>query len=968
MDKQDKIEQLKKVLTKASSIEKGKEIAVAKEFIQIDDKIDSTKEEIGGKLDKIIEDVVTPVNQEVSITGSEIVTIRGKDGRDGKDGERGEKGEKGDRGDAGKDGLDGYVGRDGIDGLPGRDGLDGRDGKDGATGLQGKPGKDGKDGITEIPEKVIKKTLKKIGYDSLKGGENLIDRSHLDKAVSILDSRTSFLINKINNLPAGGGGGTWGSITGTLSDQTDLQSALDAKGSGTVTSVSVTTANGVSGSVATATTTPAITLTLGAITPSSIDAGSGAITTTGNVSGNNWLGTTAVRAGATSFFYWSTLARMYSPADGVIRLTDNAATSFDRLQFGGTTSSFPAIKRNGAAINFRLADDSAAAAVTALTFNGVALVTGGTATKYLSEDGTYTTPAGGGGITIGTTTITSGTSTRILYNNAGVVGEYTLTGTGAVVAMQTAPSFLNGITVADTVIAGSGSLAGSLISGTQTWNTTGSPTSILLDVTNTASGANAKLIDLKVGGVSQFNVSKAGVVTTTGIIESASQVRGSSFRITLGNSYIWNTASQMKSSVDGIIVFQNSAGSDFNRLQWGGTTSSFPSIKRSSAILQARLADDSAYTDLEVADEAYGVGWNGSVEVPTKNAVYDKIETVIAGAGANTALSNLASVAINTTLVSDTNNTDDLGTTAVKWANLYVTNIGATATRTTKGWFTDIESTNMPTVGGTAILTSLTAPQFTTIELGHATANTLSASGGVLSIEGKAIPNLTDGGTFLADISVPAEAYSSTWNGSNEVPTKNDVYDADFYKDDWSKIFAGLGSTILFRTIGAGDINFGSNALVDGVAYYAAVYISKATTITGLKWYQSIQGNYTADNNNYVALYSYSGGTMTQVAISTNDGDIWKVASNTFGSAAFTTPFAASPGVYFIGALWNASATVTAPLIGQYANSINAAIQSYDFTNSAKVYSTVSAQTTLPATQAMSGTTGVLNGRWFGLY
>lgn len=44
-------------------------------------------------------------------------------------------------------------------------------------------------------------------------------------------------------------------------------------GSGTVTSVSVTTANGVSGSVATATTTPAITLTLGAITPTSITMG-----------------------------------------------------------------------------------------------------------------------------------------------------------------------------------------------------------------------------------------------------------------------------------------------------------------------------------------------------------------------------------------------------------------------------------------------------------------------------------------------------------------------------------------------------------------------------------------------------------------------------------------------------------------------------------------------------------------------
>lgn len=45
-------------------------------------------------------------------------------------------------------------------------------------------------------------------------------------------------------------------------------------GSGTVTSVSVTTANGVSGSVASATTTPAITLTLGAITPTTIVASS----------------------------------------------------------------------------------------------------------------------------------------------------------------------------------------------------------------------------------------------------------------------------------------------------------------------------------------------------------------------------------------------------------------------------------------------------------------------------------------------------------------------------------------------------------------------------------------------------------------------------------------------------------------------------------------------------------------------
>lgn len=54
---------------------------------------------------------------------------------------------------------------------------------------------------------------------------------------------------------------------------------------------------------------------------------------------------------------------------------------------------------------------------------------------------TWQPASGGSGITVGTTTITSGTTTRILYDNAGVVGEYTLTGTGTVVAMQTSPSF-----------------------------------------------------------------------------------------------------------------------------------------------------------------------------------------------------------------------------------------------------------------------------------------------------------------------------------------------------------------------------------------------------------------------------------------------------------------------------------------------------------------------------------------------
>ena len=45
--------------------------------------------------------------------------------------------------------------------------------------------------------------------------------------------------------------------------------------------------------------------------------------------------------------------------------------------------------------------------------------------------------------------------------------------------------------------------------------------------------------------------------------------------------------------------------------------------------------------------------------------------------GANTALSNLSSVAINTSLLSDTTKTDDLGSSTIKWRNTYTENLYA---------------------------------------------------------------------------------------------------------------------------------------------------------------------------------------------------------------------------------------------------------------------------------------------------
>lgn len=165
---------------------------------------------------------------------------------------------------------------------------------------------------------------------------------------------------------------------------------------------------------------------------------------TGNI---NAVG--AVRAGSAQSFFWQSRSVMTSPANGNIALFNNAASDFGLLQLGGTTNAFPAIKRVGATIQFRFADDSNVTAITAGQING----------------------------------------TQIISSSLG-----------------------------------------------------------------TATAA-------------------------TGLFE-------------------WAFRSKMFSPADGIILFQNNAANDFNRLQFGGTTSSFPSLKRNATELQVRLADDSDFAPL----------------------------------------------------------------------------------------------------------------------------------------------------------------------------------------------------------------------------------------------------------------------------------------------------------------------------------------------------------------------------------
>jgi hypothetical protein len=153
------------------------------------------------------------------------------------------------------------------------------------------------------------------------------------------------------------------------------------------------------------------------------------------------------QAAGTGYFLFNGRAMINSPASSNIRLTNSAGTSFGLLQFGGTTATYPALRRNSAELQVRLADDSAFGnfQVNNLTINGTCTGCpsgGGSGTinsgvtniipKYtasttiddslLSDDGTTLSYSGTGGFALtsgsgaGTIDLLEGTAPSLVAN------------------------------------------------------------------------------------------------------------------------------------------------------------------------------------------------------------------------------------------------------------------------------------------------------------------------------------------------------------------------------------------------------------------------------------------------------------------------------------------------------------------------------------------------------------------------
>jgi hypothetical protein len=472
----------------------------------------------------------------------------------------------------------------------GAGGLQGPQGPAGPTGPAGPPGPTG-GGVTSV---------------NVSGGT-----TGLTTSGGPITSSGTITLGGVLAVSAGGTGATTeaGALT-SLGAYPASNPANYTSNGGTVTSVSVTTANGVSGTVTNPTTTPAISLALGAITPTSV-AASGNVTGS-NLSGSNTGDQTITLTGdvtgtgtgsfaATIANNAVTYAKMQA-ASAVAKLigSDASGTALGEITLG-TNLSMAGSTLNAAVASGSVTSVNADGGTTGMSFSGGPITSSGTltlgGTLDLDNGGTGATTAGDArtnlGLAIGTDipsptgTGATGTWNIDVLGSAGTITSTLPINKGGTGATTAAGALTNLGAYPDTNPAGYTANAGTVTNVSATGGAnisvaTGSTTPVISQnvATSTQNGymtsTYAAKLDSMTAGASVSSVSVSG--GSTGLTTSGSPITASG-TITLDGVLSVANGGTSSTSASSAISFLAGATTNGQYLRGNGTVVQMSAIQ-----------------------------------------------------------------------------------------------------------------------------------------------------------------------------------------------------------------------------------------------------------------------------------------------------------------------------------------------------------------------------------------------------
>jgi hypothetical protein len=110
---------------------------------------------------------------------------------------------------------------------------------------------------------------------------------------------------------------------------------------------------------------------------------------------------------------------------------------------------------------------------------------------------------------------------------------------------------------------------------------------------------SARALEFQTDGVTRVTISTAGTLTTTASIVAGNNVGAAGTgNFSLAGRLLIRSTANASAYFSGV----GSQDSNFDLLGFGGTTSSFPALKRDTTTLQVKLADDSAFTAIAASN------------------------------------------------------------------------------------------------------------------------------------------------------------------------------------------------------------------------------------------------------------------------------------------------------------------------------------------------------------------------------